>query len=404
MDQTLASFAAKASETRAKVLAASHGFLTGAERRLGIEVSCHDPAWSELFKVVAHLEELMAEVRAEGETLLWVAECLAEGQSLSDLSGASNAPGCAAPTISKHLDVSPSGLSGEGTVQTLLAEAFWHTFSLSPNANGGVGSARYLLERRLRDELFGPVQEQMDKHAALRQQVRDRHNIQLELDRSRNEVALLLHSKKSETDRFGVEYVSDQALKAQEQLDIWHEAMSNIDAQIFGSLLEVKREAWRVYAKMYGALSRLRAEFFCCCAKEWAPPATALGAGHRSPSSSTLGAGERACFSSNSELASNVTPPPPPPGAPPVERASPSNVHESPVTLTRVDANTHDQGSDGCDSLIGVEPRVTSVAECGAEGHAEDSPESMASSTWDDRQLATPSENGAPAPTFLGSE
>merc|ERR1712136_544608 len=136
-----------------------------------------------------------------------------------------------------------------------------------------------------------------------------------------------------ETDRFGVEYVSDQALKAQEQLDIWHEAMSNIDAQILGSLLEVKREAWRVYAKMYGALSRLRAEFFCCCAKEWAPPATALGAGQRSPTSSTLGAGERACFSSNSELASNVAPPPPPRGAPPEEQASPSNLHDADLDI-----------------------------------------------------------------------
>lgn len=314
LQETVAEIAASARQTRAASSVAWHWLRLGAERRLGIEVNIDDPALRELFGHLLQVEGLLGQVRAQGKALVQGASVLAEGSEGSGASitgvtavgaGASTsaaiAGGAQATTIlaeslsmlathtesrSSHGGSTASSSDPVGNAcrdaPAMVRNAVWHTVSLSPNASDS-GSARYRMERRLREEVLDPVDNQLAEHDRLRDRLRERQGWRQKLEQCQREVAKLKKSKRSSSAadigsglRPLVTGAPTRLGAADEQLRTAQAKVAALDEEVLGRLLDIRNEATGMVSRLWVALARIRAEFFASLAGHWAPIATAL--------------------------------------------------------------------------------------------------------------------------------
>lgn len=243
LQETIAEISASARQTRDASSLAWRWLRLGAERRLGIEVNVDDPALRELFGHLLQVEGLLGEVRSQAYSLIQGTSLLAEGHSnggvgLAGLAGgaggsstastqgggaqaatllaesltllASRAGTRARLTASAASDASvgsstEGGSAGStavprgrlcGDAPAIVANAVWHTVSMSPNASDS-GSARYRMERRLCEEVFEPVENQLKEHDRLRDCLRERDGWRQQLTQCQREVAKLRKVRRS---------------------------------------------------------------------------------------------------------------------------------------------------------------------------------------------------------------
>jgi len=410
VQETISEISATARQTRAASAIAWRWIRLGTEKKLGIEVNIDDPALRELFGHLLQVEGLLGQVRSHGESLMQGASLLAEGPSNAGTGLAGMAGGTAgasavsavgsgaqaATLLAESLTVlasragdrlaqstasdTPVGSSTEGgsagstavpvgrlcgDAPAIVGNAVWHTVSMSPNASDS-GSARYRMERRLSEEVFEPVEKQMQEFESLRDRVRERQGWRQQLEHAQREVAKLQKMKRSPlaagiADKVGevvgglagaasaaVAAGAGSGLRplvtgtarigaADEQLKEAQEKVAALDEEVFNRLLEIKNDAHYIVARLWVALARIRTEFFASLAGNWAPVATALRyEGH--------GAGSSAAAKPNGEPPGDAAAADAAPRTEPAEPEVPSADHEQQVT----DSETarHVEGAD----------------------------------------------------------
>jgi len=278
------------------------------ERRLGIEIHIEDPALRDLFGYVLQVEALLCQAREEGKALLQGAACLcpsAESRlthifsntqkgSSNTLAGLMDSFKQFASKVSatdagmrpaeKALETNANQQYGHDEVAQAAVDAFWHTVSQSPNA-GGKGSARYRMERRLHDEVFSIIDEQMKEHNKLRNKIRERQKYIDTIEQSQNEMADQHKPQQSflrplGAFKSGLRPLAEFSKKAspEDRMRAAQEAVTTIDAELLSGLSEIKVRALEIVSRAWTALTLIRKEFFAEMVGQWAPVATAFGA------------------------------------------------------------------------------------------------------------------------------
>lgn len=154
------------------------------------------------------------------------------------------------------------------------------TMSLSPNP----GSARYWMERRLQEEVFEVIDEQLLRHDQVRKKFRERQHLRESLERHHWELTAFRksHKKQATNSATGLRPLSNAAgpmSDAEQQMQATQTAIATLDSDILGQLLDLQRDAHMIVARPWVALSQIRTQFFALFARHWAPVATGLGVG-----------------------------------------------------------------------------------------------------------------------------
>eukprot|EP00747_Dinoflagellata_sp_TGD_P206892 gnl/TRDRNA2_/TRDRNA2_80525_c0_seq1.p1 gnl/TRDRNA2_/TRDRNA2_80525_c0~~gnl/TRDRNA2_/TRDRNA2_80525_c0_seq1.p1 ORF type:complete len:605 (+),score=122.32 gnl/TRDRNA2_/TRDRNA2_80525_c0_seq1:77-1891(+) len=302
---TLAELSAHARQAQTDSTSALRTLRIGAERRLGIEVKIEDPALRELFGHLLQVEELLLQVRQNGEALANGAEVLADGPprplpanpAAALVSGDGVRGGTPQPTglmgaasLSDALAAVARSGASEAEVSdaaSTVDQAAWITLSLSPNASEK-GSARYSMVRRLIEEVFEPIESQLAEHERIRGLLREQQNWRRMLERCQWEVVAL---KKSGSVSAAIASAVAGGLKplagggpsarkgsAEERLQAAMAKVKSLDEEVLAQLLDIRDRARQIIIRPWVALARIRADFFAALAATWAPVATAFGA------------------------------------------------------------------------------------------------------------------------------
>jgi len=294
--ETLAELGSSAWKTSSASSQALRKFRSEAGRQLGFEIIIEDPAFRELFNHLLQTERLLSQVRDQ-------ALALSNGAKVLGSSGGAagfEAPGLLAESLlmlEQATTIDPSSLHGgesrasgaetcnkDRQMTKALVDAtrssVRETMSLSPNP----GSARYWMERRLQEEVFEVIDEQLLRHDHVRNQYRERQHLRESLERHQWEVAAFRksHKKQVKNSTSGLRPLSNASgpmSDAEQHMQAAQTALATLDSDILGQLLDLQRDAHRIVARPWVALSQIRAQFFALFARHWAPIATNLGAG-----------------------------------------------------------------------------------------------------------------------------
>jgi len=293
LKETLAELGSSAWKTSSASSQALRKLRAEAGRHLGFEVHIEDPAFRELFSHLLQTERLLSQVRDHALALSNGTKAFVSCGSTAGF----EAPGLLAESLSMlehaiasdptRFDKESRASGGETCNQEKhmtkdLVDAtracVRETMSLSPNP----GSARYWMERRLQEEVFEVVDEQLLRHDHVRKQFRERQHLRESLVRHQWEVAAFRKSNKevknSATGLRPLSSASGPMSDAEQQMQAAQTALGTLDSDILGQLLDLQRDAHMIVARPWVALSQIRAQFFALFARHWAPVATSLGA------------------------------------------------------------------------------------------------------------------------------
>mmetsp|Transcript_4324 Transcript_4324/g.7362 ORF Transcript_4324/g.7362 Transcript_4324/m.7362 type:complete len:497 (+) Transcript_4324:107-1597(+) len=295
-----------------------------AERRLGIEINVDDPAILHLFECLLQVESLLQQALAQSKALIEGVGHLADPTPMAAV-----LPTTAAPLSSsslafmwKNLTSTTTAASPQCGPRTTLAvklaelaqrqlaascqdeaptpslqasvsacldslelvrDAEWNTTQWSPNAGEG-GSARYRLQRRLKEEVIEPVEKQLAEHDRLRKLLRDQKTWKQTVKSSRREVVAVTKQEAAQppSPAGSTDIARSSVVGAKQQMTKQYEVaqlkVTELDQEILMKLTEARDRAFETVTRPWSCLAEIRKEFFGELAKQWGPPATILGA------------------------------------------------------------------------------------------------------------------------------
>jgi len=254
--EMFAEFSASALQTRAASSAAWNWLRQGAERRLGIEVSIEDPALRELFGLhVVAVEDLCGRVRAQAEAVLAAAEEFGH----TDFGG----------TAAWLRPLAGGDDAADGDAQALENELL--------DAGRASAIARTRLEGRMRDEVFTALEQRLETHARVREDVRERKTWNTLVDRRREDVAYMrksltgsgLNPISGRSTSIGSAEVDAKLMEALEKV-------GELDSRILAGLLEMQADSVDTVRRPWAALLQIQSEYFMAQQAMWAPLGSAF--------------------------------------------------------------------------------------------------------------------------------
>jgi len=267
-----------------------------AESRLGVQAEIEDPAMRKLFDVVVHREQLLTLAREEAEALIKNAGTLAQG--FVDIPTTTRSVGRGGKTTADdatslaeslvqvvdkaQVDASGSCDDTNGAIIGKVTNALWHTLSKSRHAGAGDGSARYVLEQRLRREVCDPIDEQLSEHENLRSLFREQRRLREQVRQCCRQVTVAMKTQQSLTGTSssrssGSSSVGGDVHKsAATELEQTQTRIAALDAELLQKLLAIKDGSWSLVLRTWASLANARGQFFQSLGASWNPVATAL--------------------------------------------------------------------------------------------------------------------------------
>jgi len=285
-----------AARTRATANVVVKAVKIEAESRLGVQAEIEDPAMRKLFDVVVHREQLLTMAREEAEALIKNAGTLAQG--FVDIPTTTRSVGRGGKTTADdatslaeslvqvvdkaQVDASGSCDDTNAAIIGKVTNALWHTLSKSRHAGAGDGSARYVLEQRLRREVCDPIDEQLSEHENLRSLFREQRRLREQVRQCCRQVTVAMKTQQSLTGTSssrssGSSSVGGDVHKSAAELEQTQTRIAALDAELLQKLLAIKDGSWSLVLRTWASLAFARGEFFQSLGASWNPVATALG-------------------------------------------------------------------------------------------------------------------------------
>lgn len=242
--------------TAAASSAAAHQLRQSAEKKLGLEVGINDPAQKDLFSIhVVAVEDLLFRVRSQAEATLAAAEQFGR----SDLG-------------STAAWLRPLGFSDameDGSAEALECELL--------DAGRATVVARTRLESRLREEVLEVLDQRLEVHMQVREDLRESQKWTADAVRLRRDVAHLKRGSLSKSLRsLSGRSSSCSQEEANARLLETLQKVGELDGRVLAALLEMQTDSVDAVRTPWAALLQISAEYFMAQQAAWGPLSVAF--------------------------------------------------------------------------------------------------------------------------------
>lgn len=221
-----------------------------AEKRLGVEVDIEDPAVESLFALhVLAVEELCGRVRAQVDATLAAIEVWSQPQLNISSAGL------------KFVATASGAAERGGTIGAQLQEA-----------DEALAASKVGLHSRLMSEVCSVLDQRLQRHEAVRENVRNRKRWSVTASAARRDVARLRKdggSSQSGLRTLGLQQTGPLE-QAESRLKEASEKVAELDTAILMSLMELKETSVDDVRRSWAALIQLQADFHLSQQATWA--------------------------------------------------------------------------------------------------------------------------------------
>mmetsp|Transcript_81349 Transcript_81349/g.242446 ORF Transcript_81349/g.242446 Transcript_81349/m.242446 type:complete len:303 (-) Transcript_81349:115-1023(-) len=229
-----------------------------AEKRLGVEVDIEDPALRGLFGLhVVAVEELCSRVRAQAEVTFAAVEMWSQPQLVLAAAG---------------MRLLSDSEAGDGSA---LGQAV--TTDLA-DADTGTAKAMGRLSSRIQSEVFDEIDARLQRHAEIREDVRERQRWGGFAVAARRDVAWLRKESPGSSGLLALSLRSAGPLEeAEVRLREASSKVADLDSRLLTSLTELREESVSSVRRPWAALVQIQSEFFMAQQAIWTSLLDAFG-------------------------------------------------------------------------------------------------------------------------------